>query len=179
MSDRQHLELLLRNLPGAFFFVDRSGRITDFNPALLRRLGMEGSQLLGHPPEELLDPAGLDSTGLTHPAGGGHYPYIRTALRHSNGDRVPVLLGLAPVEHEGERYGVLVMALELEHLESSRPGPLFDPLDSLDRLKAALMAMASRELRTPLAIIKGYTGAFLTGELGAGSANFRPAGWRS
>ncbi len=61
MRDSGHPTLLLQNLPSAFFFVDRAGRIADLNPALLAMPGMEEEQLLGRPPEKLLDTADLES----------------------------------------------------------------------------------------------------------------------
>lgn len=76
-----------------------------------------------------------------------------------------MLLGLALIEHDGERCGVPATALHLGHLEGSRPGPLFGSLDSPDKIKADLIAVASHQLRTPLAIIKGCVDAFLAGEL--------------
>ncbi len=155
----------LSHLPCAIFFVDRAGRIAYLNAPLLALLGRDEDRVLGRPPEEFLDMADLDGSSLAR-GEDGRQPYVRTALRHASGARVPILLGLTPVEEGGERSGILAMALELKDLESSRPGPLFDPLDSLDKLKADFIAIASHELRTPLAIIKGYVDAFLTGELG-------------
>ncbi len=157
--------VFLHHLPCALFFVERAGLITYANPLLLGLLGRDEDQVLGRPPEDFLDMADLDGDEFARGDDGRH-PYIRTALRHADGGRVPILLGLTPIEESGERSGILAMALELKGLESSRPGPLFDPLDSLDKLKADFIAIASHELRTPLAIIKGYVDAFLTGELG-------------
>ncbi len=165
MKGSEHFALLLRHLPCAFFFVDRDGRIADVNPELERMVGRSTADLLARPAEEILDMMDLDGASLAQRAA-EHHSYIRTALRHASGESVPVLLGLAPLARDGERGGILAIALELAHLESSRPGPLFDPLDSLDKLKADFIAIASHELRTPLAIIKGYVDAFLTGTLG-------------
>lgn len=165
MKDSDHFALFVRHLPCAFFFVDRDGRISDVNPELERMVGWSAADLLARPAEEILDMMDLDGASLAQRAA-EHHPYIRTALRHAGGDSIPVLLGLAPLDSQGERGGILAIALELARLESSRPGPLFDPLDSLDKLKADFIAIASHELRTPLAIIKGYVDAFLTGELG-------------
>ncbi len=165
MKGAEYYSLLLMNLPCAFFSVDRDGRISEVNSELERMVGWSAADLLARPAEDLLDMMELDSASLAQRTAEGH-PYVRTSLRHASGGSVPILLGLAPLEREGERGGILAIALGLTQLESSRPGPLFDPLDSLDKLKADFIAIASHELRTPLAIIKGYVDAFLGGELG-------------
>ncbi len=166
MADGAHLDLLLAHLPVAVFFVDREGHIAGANPALLQLLGGETEQVLGRAPEELLDTADLERAVMAKGMGEARQPYLRTNLRRRDGSRIPVLLGLSPVERDGQHYGVVALALELARLEDSRPGPRSDPRHSLDRLKADFIAIASHELRTPLAIIKGYADAFLTGELG-------------
>lgn len=158
---------LLESAPDAMVIVNRAGRIVQVNREAERQFGYERPALLGQPVEMLM-PERYRRVHVEHRGRFYAAPHARTmgqglelfALRR-DGSEFPVEISLSPL---ATPEGLLVIAALRDITErkraleeiASRTAEL-KKAHELNALKDHFLSMISHEMKTPLALIMGYT----------------------
>ncbi|MBN2025499.1 MAG: PAS domain-containing protein [Actinobacteria bacterium] len=172
-----YLNLLIESLNDGFYAMDTKGRFSFCNQAFLDMLGMNSS-------EELLEKEAVDMVmpdekkkveRMLERRRRGEKVFFETLLRRQGDMSLPVQISSAPLFRAGKFAGIVGIAHDLSErrrleamVERSHQDleKAYEELSVLDKMKSDFIAIASHELRTPLSIIKGYSDAFMYGELG-------------
>lgn len=135
-SERARLEAVLTGMSDAVVVIDASGQTVLSNSAYQRFF--EGSGLI--PEDEAGQPLSADLTPQQRAARGENFS-MEFCVSGSAGERRWYEANGQPIEHDGERHGLVVIRDISER--------------SLRRLEEQFIAMASHELRTPLTPLQG------------------------
>jgi len=110
---------IINTMADALFVCDREGRIQLVNATAQRLLGYEQEELVGQRIEDLLAPSADDTL-----ANGMRRRTIRTEehiFRAKNGDRVDLMISIAPVVDKGEPAGAIMIGRDVrERKEAER-----------------------------------------------------------
>lgn len=159
------LETTIASIADAVFVSDRSGCIVDANEAALRLLGLTSKR-------EALRPIAdyVHRIALRHPDGRPIVKVEEMALSQAlrgetvrdyeevardlrTGHDINLLASAAPIrDSKGAIVGAVVVLSDITRIKEA------------DRLKDEFIAVAAHELKTPVAIMKGYAQALLRGK---------------
>lgn len=151
-EEKERINALLDSLADGILILDPTNRVERCNPAFLRMVGLASEQVLGNiheqvmqwaePPEGLtLEQAESDGWPLTPHA----HLYIEGNLKRSGAPPLPVGATYAPlISAEGTLLNIIVTARDITRFRQA------------EELKSTFISIISHELKTPVALIKGY-----------------------
>jgi PAS domain S-box-containing protein len=164
-AERNRLNAIIQNSSDAIYIVDSNLRIIAFNPAAERLTGWTESEAVGAECSEIL--------GCNHSleaAEGADQPAICHMLRVFQ-TREPIpYVELITSTREGQRRDLAASYSYVPATENSGPVGVaiardISQIKEVERLKSEFISMVSHDLRTPLAVIKGYAATLLNPNL--------------
>lgn len=172
-DQRMKLHHVFESTPNGLVLVDSAGDIHMINAAAQYMFGYSRTELIGKPVEILLDPS-LAAAHVRHRQTFGRSPSSRAMGggrdlfgTHKNGDRVPVEIGLNPLQTVDGRY-TLAAVIDITE-RKAKEAQLEQQREALNRSNKALgefASIAAHDMREPLRSIKGYAEMLLErGEL--------------
>jgi PAS domain S-box-containing protein len=156
-QEKRRLDAILEYSADGVMILDAAHRITVFNRALARMSGWSAAEALGRQHDEVIRWArletGLDLTSVI--AGGWPLPparplYVEGDLRRRNGGTVSVGITYAPLfTRDGVLVNIIASVRDITRFREA------------DELKSTFISVISHELKTPVALIKGYADTLL------------------
>ena len=153
-DQRRHLDAVLESSADGIFILDPSHHFTRFNRACTRLTGYPTEQVVGRPHGEIIRWRELQPGMTLEEAEAGGWPlspraslYVEGDLIKQTGESVSVGITYAPIFSEpGQLLSVVANIRDISRFREA------------DELKATFISVISHELRTPVALIKGYVG---------------------
>jgi PAS domain S-box-containing protein len=154
LREKQRLDAILEASADGVLILDNAQRITVFNRALARMSGFEADSAIGLPHDDVI---AIDAkrAGLTmSEASAGGWPlrdnssfFVEGDLRRQDGAHTPVSITYAALFDQDERLvNIIANVRDMTRLREA------------DELKNTFISVISHELKTPVALIKGYAG---------------------
>ena len=143
---RGRLEAVVAGMGEALVAVDGHGRITDFNRAAARLLGLPRSEAVGKPVHKVVRLSGEDGAAIAVGPSAGSGPWNTVGLiETTDGRRVPVAVSVGDLRGPGSDAGgsVIVFADLTRERE-------------VDQMKKQFLSRVGHELRHPLVPLLGY-----------------------
>jgi PAS domain S-box-containing protein len=148
------MSALLDSAADGILILGADHRIERFNPAFTRMLGVSAEQIRGRAHDRVIQwDAIKDGTSLEDAEAGG-WPLTPNAALYVEGDLeragkqpLPVGITYAPlVSSEGQLLNVIASVRDITRFREA------------EELKSTFISVVSHELKTPVALIKGYVG---------------------
>jgi PAS domain S-box-containing protein len=156
-QEKRRLDAILEYSADGVMILDAAHYIVVFNRALTKMSGWPAQAALSRQHDEVIRWArletGLDLTSAI--AGGWPLPparplYVEGDLRRRNGGTISVGITYAPLfTHEGALVNVIASVRDITRFREA------------DELKSTFISVISHELKTPVALIKGYADTLL------------------
>ncbi|NLF03261.1 MAG: PAS domain S-box protein [Anaerolineales bacterium] len=156
-QEKNRLDAILENTADGVMILDATHRIVVFNRALARLTGWSAGEVLGEPHERVfrwarleteLDLAGAVAGGWPLPA--ARPLYVEGDLRRRQGGAVSVGVTYAPLlDYQGRLVNIICNVRDITRFREA------------DELKSTFISVVSHELKTPVALIKGYADTLL------------------
>ena len=156
-QQKRRLDAILEYTADGVLILDAAQRITVFNRALARLSGWSAAEALGRHHDEVIRWAhletDLDLAGAV--AGGWPLPsaqpiYVEGDLRRRNGGTVSVGITYAPLFNlDGRLVNTIASVRDITRFREA------------DEIKSVFISVISHELKTPVALIKGYADTLL------------------
>ena len=153
VQEKHRLDAILDSSADGILILDSRQRILRFNPALRRLTGWPEETTLGQEHDQVVrwqrrEP-GLD---LTQAAAGG-WPlnssatlYVEGDLLRKDGNTVSVGITYAPLTLDGKLVNIIANVRDITRFREA------------EELKSTFISIISHELKTPVALIKGFAG---------------------
>jgi PAS domain S-box-containing protein len=150
--EKRRMDTLIESVADGLFILAADHRIEHCNPAFARMLGLPRENILNRSHEEIIRFA-HHKDGLTlEQAEAGGWPltpnatlYVEGDLERQAGVPLPVGITYAPlVGSEGELLNVIASVRDITRFREA------------EELKSTFVSVVSHELKTPVALIKGY-----------------------
>lgn len=152
--EKQRLDAIIDATADGVLILDSAQRISVFNRALSRMTGFAAADALGRLHDEIIvvddRQAGLtlaEASANGWPLHGSRALYVEGDLRKADGSHVPVGITYAALFDREERVVNIIATIR----DMTR-------LREADDLKNTFISVISHELKTPVALIKGYAG---------------------
>ena len=153
-QDKQRMDAILDSAADGILIIAASHIITRSNPAFARMLGEQLENIIGKTHDEAIKLTCHEDMLTLEQAEAGGWPltpnatlYVEGDLQRSSGVSLPVGITYAPLISEG---GIL-----LNIIATVRDITRFR---EAEELKSTFISVISHELKTPVALIKGYVG---------------------
>jgi PAS domain S-box-containing protein len=153
-EEKQRLDAILESSAEGIAILGSDNRIQRFNRAMVRMTGIPLEQATGRPQEDVLrmQPVRQGHTLAEAEAGGwplsnGAALFLEGDLMRRDGSKLPVGITYAPVF--SQERNLLNIILEMRDLTRYQEA---------EQLKDTFISIISHELKTPVALIKGYVG---------------------
>jgi len=153
-DQRRHLDGVLESAADGIFILDPSYRFTRFNRACARLTGYSADFVIGKDHSEIIRWASREPGLTLEDAGAGGWPLSSTAELYVEGDLLRLDNGTSSVgityaptySGDGRLLGVVANLRDITKFREA------------EELKSTFISIISHELRTPVALIKGYVG---------------------
>ena len=153
-QERQRMNALLDSAADGILILSADHKVERCNPAAARMIGIEGKQAIGKPHGDIVRWA-TPPQGLTlEQAEAGGWPltphaqlYVEGNLKRNQGAQTPLPVGItyAPLlSTEGTILNVFATLRDITRFRQA------------EELKSTFISIISHELKTPVALIKGY-----------------------
>lgn len=152
--EKQRMDALLDSAADGIIILAPDHIIERCNPAFARMLGKPVKDILGHLHQDIIQwERNADGISLEEAEGGG-WPltpnatlYIEGDIRRDDALPLPVGITYAPLlNQEGLLVNIIATVRDITHFREA------------DELKSTFISVISHELKTPVALIKGYVG---------------------
>jgi PAS domain S-box-containing protein len=150
-AEKRQLDAVIEHSADGVMILDPELRIQVFNQALSRLMGWPSDQALGRPCYQVLALEEVTGADLCGAAGGeaafpdGHPLTADGILVRPGGSRVSVSVTYSPLyDDEGRLTNVIVNVVDVTRFREA------------EEMKASFISVISHELKTPVALIKGY-----------------------
>lgn len=153
IRSRQRIDALLDSVADGILILRPNLIIERFNPALLRLLNLQKEQLHDAPHDQIIQWASHPRDMTLEEAVAGGWPLTQHAHLYVEGDIMrgdtlpPLPVGITYAPLMSEEDGLLNIIATLRDITHFRQA---------DELKSTFVSIISHELKTPLALIKGY-----------------------
>jgi PAS domain S-box-containing protein len=152
--EKQRLDALLDSAADGILIMTPDHKIERCNPAFCRLWGQKMEEIQGLAHEDIIRWAGLSQGSTLEEAEMGGWPLTAYATLYVEGDLirpsgVPIAVGItyAPLlSGDGNLLNIIAMVRDITHFREA------------EELKSVFISVISHELKTPVALIKGYVG---------------------
>lgn len=152
--EKQRLDAIIDATADGVLILDSALRITVFNRALSRMTGFTAEDALGEAHDDLIVIDAKQAGATLHEAVANGWPlrdsralYVEGDLRKADGSHVPVGITYAALFDRDDRLvNIIANVRDMTRLREA------------DDLKNTFISVISHELKTPVALIKGYAG---------------------
>ena len=153
-NEKQRLDAIIEASADGVLILDPALRITVYNRALSRMSGWPAGQAIGQPHDRVIiidaKRAGLtlsEAEAGGWPLGRNNNIYVEGDLRRQDGAHVPVGITYAALfDRDEQLVNIIANVRDMTRLRET------------DDLKNTFISVISHELKTPVALIKGYAG---------------------
>jgi len=153
-NDKQRMDALLDTAADGILIISPAHVITRTNPAFARMLERPIGNITGKSHEEIIDLTCHEDTIILEQAEAGGWPltpnatlYVEGDLSRASGVPLPVGITYAPlVSPEGNLLNIIATVRDITRFREA------------EELKSTFISVISHELKTPVALIKGYVG---------------------
>jgi len=151
-EEREALSAIIENSAEGVLILDEAGRVQVFNRALAHMTGWDEQQALGRPASEVLALRDRQGAPVPLPAADARRTSAAEARAYVEGDVVrrsgpPVSVGVTATplyDGEGNLARVILNVVDITRFRQA------------EELKSTFVSVVSHELKTPVALIKGY-----------------------
>ncbi|MBN1979441.1 MAG: PAS domain S-box protein [Anaerolineae bacterium] len=156
-QEKHRLDAILEYSADGVLILDAAHRITVFNRALSKMSGWPAAEALGRQHDEVIRWARLETELNLADAVAGGWPlpparplYVEGDLRRRAGGSISVGITYAPLfTREGALANIIASVRDITRFREA------------DELKSTFVSVVSHELKTPVALIKGYADTLL------------------
>ncbi|MEK6256117.1 MAG: ATP-binding protein [Chloroflexota bacterium] len=153
-QDKQRMDALIDSAADGILILGPNHAIERTNPAMSQLLGKPISEIVGKIHEDYIKWDVLEHGQTLEQAEADGWPltphatlYAEGDLRRHNGSKIPVGITYAPLlSLEGRLINIIASVRDITHFRNA------------DDLKSTFISVISHELKTPVAVIKGYVG---------------------
>ena len=151
-DERQSLSTIIDNSAEGVMILDPAGNVQVFNRALAHMTGWDAQDALGHPAAEVLALRDRQGQPLSLPQPPGQRASAADSRSYVEGDVVrrggpPLTVGVTATPLYDEEGGLARAILNVVDITRFRQA---------EELKSTFVSIVSHELKTPVALIKGY-----------------------
>jgi PAS domain S-box-containing protein len=154
LREKQRLDAIIEASADGVLILDSVQRITVFNRALARMSGRDADGAIGLPHDEVLIIDGKRAGFTLSEAEAGGWPlrdhssfFVEGDLRRQDGSHTPVSITYSALFDQDDRLvNIIANVRDMTRLREA------------DELKNTFISIISHELKTPVALIKGYAG---------------------
>ena len=151
-QEKRRLDALLDSVADGILILDSNHTIEHNNPAFSRMMNLPSSQILGHHHDEIVRLYKPKNNQTLEMSEAGGWPLTPNATLYVEGDlerltagRIPVGITYAPLlTSEGKLMNIIASFRDITRFREA------------DELKSTFISVVSHELKTPIALIKGY-----------------------
>jgi PAS domain S-box-containing protein len=156
-QEKYRLDAILEYSADGVLILNAAHRIVVFNRALTRLTGWSAAEALGRHHDEVIRWARLETGFDLNDAVAGGWPlpsarplYVEGDLRRRPGGNVSVGITYAPLfDREGRLVNIIANVRDITRFREA------------DEIKSTFISVISHELKTPVALIKGYADTLL------------------
>ncbi|MGD2027443.1 MAG: ATP-binding protein [Anaerolineales bacterium] len=153
-QERQKMSALLDSVADGILILKPNHEIERVNPAFARMAGTPMEELVGKNHDAVVKFASSEHGTTLEEAEAGGWPltpqatlYVEGDLMRSDGSSLPVGVTYAPLlSEEGGLINIIASARDITHFREA------------EEIKSTFISVVSHELKTPVALIKGYVG---------------------
>jgi PAS domain S-box-containing protein len=150
----RHLDQVVESSADGIFILDPRFRFTRFNRACSKLTGFEADDVVGEEHSEIIRWSSREPGSTLEEATAGGWPlsasaelYVEGDLIRAEGSHISVGVTYAPTfSDDGRLLSVVANVRDITRFREA------------DELKSTFISIISHELRTPVALIKGYSG---------------------
>lgn len=151
-EERGALSAVIDNNAEGIMILDSAGRVQVYNRALARMTGLDAEEALGRPADEVLalcdrqgQPVDLPQPTPRRISAAQDHTYVEGDVVRRSGPPVTVGVYLTPLyDEEGELARAILNVVDITRFRQA------------EELKSTFVSVVSHELKTPVALIKGY-----------------------
>lgn len=152
--EKQRLDTLLDSTADGILILSPKHTIERCNPAFARLVGSSVAQISGKSHDEVIKWENLERGQSLENAEAGGWPltpsavlYVEGDLKRSSQPALPVGVTYAPlITQDGLLLNIIATVRDISHFREA------------EQLKSTFISVISHELKTPVALIKGYVG---------------------
>jgi PAS domain S-box-containing protein len=153
-QDKQRMDALIDSAADGILILSSGHAITRCNPAFARMLGEPINEIVGKSHEDVISLTCHEDMLTLEQAEAGGWPltpnaalYVEGDLQRSSGISLPVGITYAPlISQEGSLLNIIATIRDITRFREA------------EEIKSTFISVISHELKTPVALIKGYVG---------------------